>query len=132
LKGLVLISLLVAVLVGSIGAGATGRWLPGWGGSVIAVAGAANLAACWLAFVPIARAVQSQERLPRAIIVSTVVRLVLVGLAALGAGVYGPWAAKVVAIWFIAFYLVLLAVETGWAVRLVNRQPKRTDRSAAT
>lgn len=132
MNGLVSISLLVAVLVGGIGAGVTDRWLPGWGGPVIALAGAANLAACWLAFVPIARAVKSQERLPRAIIVSTAVRLVMVGVAAVGAGLYGPWAGKVVAIWFIAFYLALLAVETGWAVRLVNRQFAKADGSAST
>jgi hypothetical protein len=132
LKGLVSISLLVAVLVGGIGAGVTERWLPGWGGLVIVAAGAANVGACWLAFVPVARAAKSPQRLPRAIVVSTVMRVGLVSLAALGVGVYGPWAAKVVAVWFIAYYLALLAVETGWAVRLVNRQLKGTDRSAAS
>ena len=82
--------------------------------------------------MPIARAAKSLEHVPRAILVSTAVRLVLVGLAALGAGVYGRWAGKVVAIWFIVFYLTLLAVETGWAVRLVNRQFAKADGSAST
>ena len=132
MKGLVWISRRVAVLVGCVGAGVTGYWLPGWGGPVIAVAGAANVAACWLAFVPVARAAQSMDRLLRAIVASMVMRLALVGLAAVGTGVCGPWAAMSVGIWFIAFYLPLLAVETWWAVRLVNRRFARADGSAST
>ena len=126
-------SLLVVGAIGGLGAAAVGRWAPGWGGSVVVYTAAVNLAACWLAFLPVA-AVMNRKRdlLPRAVLAATMMRLALVGIAAMAALASGWWNKKVLAVWLVAFYLALLAVETGWAVRLLRRGTEKTDGSVRT
>ena len=83
--------------------------------------GGTNLLAGWLSFVPVA-VVRRRRRdyLPHAVLAATTIRLLLVALAtfvAMSKGWYGMWA---LAVWVIAFYLGMLVVETGFAVRLVK------------
>jgi hypothetical protein len=119
------LSLLVVGGIGGLGVGVTAWRIPAWGGSVIVVAAAINLAACWLAFIPIAAAMRwSKEMLPQAVMGATTIRLMLATLAGWITCAFGPWRADVLVIWLVVFYLALLMIETIWAVRLVNRKPE--------
>jgi len=130
LIGLVLVSIVAVVATSLVGTAIAQRWLPGCSGAVVAYAAGVNLAACWIAFVPLVMAHRRQARhLPWAVLGTIVIRLVLVGVGAVGAAAAGFWPNKVLAAWLVVFYLVLLAVETGWAVRFVGRGSPGTDGS---
>lgn len=123
MKGLIALSLLVVMVVGGVGAVVTAWWIPAWGGSVIAVAAGINLAACWLAFIPIAVVMRrTRAWLPQAVMGATAIRLLFASAAGWVACALGPWATNALVIWLLVFYLAMLAIETVCAVRLVTRK----------
>ena len=99
---------------------------------MIVFAASVNLGTCWLAFVPVATTLSRRRGGGvEAILAATVIRLLLVMGTALGAGLAGVWPTKVLAVWLAVFYLLLLSVETGWAIRLANRWPEGAEGPAA-
>jgi hypothetical protein len=74
-----------------------------------------------MAFVPVVMALKRRrERLPQAILAAMMVRLSLVGAAAMVTVGLGPWGIEPVALWFVVFYCCLLTVETAWVVQLLK------------
>lgn len=125
---LLLTSLVVVVLLGVTGVLVTARWAPEWGGQVVVFAAGVNLAACWAAFVPMILVRRKRaDHLAQAALGATAVRLLVVAAAMLVAMLRGPWWTMALAAWMVIFYLALLAVETGWTVRLLARSPDATD-----
>lgn len=121
MRGLVAISLVVALAAGVAGEVVARRWWPEWGGPIIAVAASVNLGACWVAFVPVQAALRRRrERLPQAILTAMMVRLGLVGVATMAVVGLGLWGIEPVALWFVVFYCCLLTVETAWVVQLLK------------
>jgi len=84
---------------------------------VVAYSGGMNLIAGWLSFVPVVVVRRlRKDYLPQAVLAATTVRLFVVALAtfvAMSMDWYAMWALSV---WMIAFYLAILAVETGFAI----------------
>lgn len=130
---LVLISTAVVLAIGG-GAGFVGtHWDLGWGIPLIAFAAGINLLACWLGLVPVVWAYR-RARLwfPHAVAVATGIRLLIVLSATLAAMSFGPWRALTLAAFVAVFYFALLVVETGWTLRLVNRDPGTTSGCTST
>ncbi|HSW45577.1 MAG TPA: hypothetical protein VLM89_08400 [Phycisphaerae bacterium] len=126
------LSLLAVLAVGAAGVVLTQRWNPALGGAVIVFAAGVNVAACWLAFWPVSKALcRGFEKVIGAILIATLTRMALVGGAAAMAGAWGPWPGKALATWVVVFYLCLLAVETWWAARLIRRRHEEMDGSAS-
>ena len=117
IKLLLWASALVVVIAGLAGVGIT-QVRPEWGGTVVFFCGGVNLAAGWLAFLPVV-IVQKKKReyLPQAVLAASVIRLMVVSSATLAAITLGCWATMPLSVWMILFYMMLLAVETLIAVR---------------
>lgn len=128
---LLISTLLVAALTG-IGWSVTGRWRPEWGTQVLLVAAGINLAAAWVAFLPVALVRKKRfAYVPQAALAGMTLRILIAAFALLAAMRWGPWDATALSIWMLVFYLSLLAVETAFAVRLVvqaDREGKATDK----
>lgn len=132
MKALMVVSSVVVLLLGSVGAWATGRWAPSWGGTVVPLAGATNLGAFWVAFVPVAVVMRrGRQAVPQAMLMATGIRMLLVAGVTVAATIIGRWPAMALSAWMIFFYFCLLAVETGWTIRLVNRKTETTDGPAS-
>lgn len=120
-RGFILISLLAVALPTLVA-----LWVIGessmWGGSVVVFAGGVNLLGGWLAWVPVF-VVQhhAPAALPQGVLAATVIRLMVVGTATLAGMATGWWPVTPLAAWLVIFYLIVLVVETGWAVSLMAR-----------
>lgn len=132
MKALMVVSCVVVVLLGSMGGWATGYWAPSWGGTVVPLAGATNLGAFWVAFVPVAVVMRrGQVAVVQALLMATGIRMLLVAGVTVAATIIGPWPAMVLSAWMIFFYFCLLAIETGWTIWLVNRKTETTNGPAS-
>ena len=95
-----------------------------WVGEGLVFCAATNLIACWLSFAPLAVVrCRCPEYIPQAALGAMVIRLLIVGSATVAAMTFGHWQIEVISIWMILFYLALLAVETTFAVRVLNSLP---------
>ncbi len=116
--GFSLIATAVVVFGGAVITGATGGSVTK---GVVAYCGGVNLAAGWLAFVPVVLVRRRRkDYVPQALLAATTIRLFLVAgatLAAMWSDWYDWWTLSV---WMIAFYIAMLVVETGFAVRFVK------------
>lgn len=118
---LVLISLLAAVVVSTVALVVGPRISAGWGWELVGLCGGLNLAASWLAFVPVACVQRRRpDYLPQAVLGATVIRLLVVAFGTLGAMLAGRWPMMPLSILMVVFYLVLLVVETTLSVRLLH------------
>ncbi len=125
---LVFFSLLVVGGVGLAGLFITRRLVPEWSTGALLFGAGVNLGGCWVSFIPVAIADrQNKDYLPQAALAGIVVRLIVVGAAALIALNAGPWDIWPVSVWLIVFYLSLLAVETAVTVRLLGSIPEGKD-----
>jgi len=128
MKGLVVLSLAVVIAVGGIGRRVVAAWVSeesvaAWTGGVVVFAGLVNLLACWASFVPFAvlRAMKATNLLLEAGLLAMGIRLSLVIGVMLVATFEPPWPITILGSWISVFYVTLLAVETGWVVRLSRR-----------
>jgi hypothetical protein len=142
MKGLALFSLALVVVIGGAAECALGRFTvhegaargaEGWTGGVLWFAALVNLAACWLAFIPFAVArARSKDLMFEMALAAMPVRLFLAVGALLWGLWHGPWSAGPLMLWMVAFYLALLAVETGWMVRLMHAKSEQSAADGST
>lgn len=131
MKGVVLLGLAVVALIGGGAEYALSRIAPperveDWRGGVLWFAALVNLAACWLAFVPFAVAkARFANHLFEAALAAMPIRLLLVGGVSLWGLWEGPWPRGPLVTWMVAFYLALLAAETGWTVRQIQEADRQ-------
>ncbi len=130
MKAFAFFSLAVVVLIGGAAECALGRRAApveaeaeSWTGGVLWFAALVNLAACWLAFIPFGVArVRSSGLMFEMALAAVPIRLLLACGALLWGIWHGPWPAMPLMLWMVIFYLALLAVETGWMIRLMHAE----------
>ena len=98
------------------------RWAPNWGLAPLLIAVGVNLAAGWVAFAVIEVVRRRRpEYLPQAAMGAMVIRLFPAGAVTLGAMLFGGWNPWAVSICMLVAYLVFLAVDTVFVVRIMSR-----------
>lgn len=117
-----IVSILCAGAMLGAGYWAIDRWAPQWGFSPLLLSVAVNLVAGWIAFAVIEVVRRRRpDYLPQAAMGAMVIRILPAGAITLGVMILGVWNSLAVSVCMLVSYLVFLAVETVFVVRLMAR-----------